>query len=72
MKTAPSWRDSRSAPPWSATRSPRSTSSVAYVRVEHPVFRQHEAQIQTMLGRRLPWAASQFTELLVSRLDRRS
>ncbi|WP_406438520.1 LysR family transcriptional regulator [Streptomyces sp. NBC_01613] len=49
-----------------------SAEGVAYVRVDHPVFRQREAQIQTMLGRRLPWAASQFTELLVSRLDRRS
>ncbi|GAA3776051.1 hypothetical protein GCM10022403_008590 [Streptomyces coacervatus] len=48
-----------------------SAEGVAYVRVDHPVFRQREAQIQTMLGRRLPWAASQFTELLVSRLDRR-
>lgn len=45
---------------------------VAYVQVDHPVFRQREAQIQTMLGRRLPWAATQFTELLVSMLPSRS
>lgn len=49
-----------------------STDGVAYVRVDHPVFRQREAQIQTMLGRRLPWAATRFTELLVSMLPRRS
>ncbi|WP_228033939.1 LysR family transcriptional regulator [Streptomyces spongiae] len=49
-----------------------STDGVAYVRVDHPVFRQREAQIQTMLGRRLPWAATQFTELLVSMLPGRS
>jgi DNA-binding transcriptional LysR family regulator len=48
-----------------------SADGVAYVRVDHPVFRQREAQIQTMLGRRLPWAATQFTELLVSRLSGR-
>jgi DNA-binding transcriptional LysR family regulator len=48
-----------------------SAEGVTYVRVDHPVFQQREAQVQTMLGRRLPWAASQFTELLVSRLDRR-
>jgi DNA-binding transcriptional LysR family regulator len=44
------------------------TEGVAYVHVDHPVFRQREAQVQTMLGRRLPWAAAQFTELLVGRL----
>ncbi|MEW2395149.1 LysR family transcriptional regulator [Streptomyces sp. NPDC046862] len=49
-----------------------SSDGVAYVRVDHPVFRQREAQIQTMLGRRLPWAATQFTELLVSMLPSRS
>ncbi|MGW2517304.1 LysR family transcriptional regulator [Streptomyces sp. NPDC001617] len=48
------------------------TEGVAHVRIDHPVFRQREAQVQTMLGRRLPWAASQFTESLVSRLDRRT
>lgn len=48
-----------------------STDGVTYVRVDHPVFRQREAQIQTMLGRRLPWAATQFTELLVSMLPSR-
>ncbi|RZQ62752.1 LysR family transcriptional regulator [Amycolatopsis suaedae] len=41
---------------------------VAYVRVDHPVFRQREAQVQTMLGRRLPSMAMQFTGLLVSLL----
>ncbi|WEB44285.1 LysR family transcriptional regulator [Streptomyces yunnanensis] len=40
----------------------------AYVRLDHPVFRHREAQVQTMLGRRLPWAATQFTTLLVSLL----
>lgn len=49
-----------------------SAEGVAYVQVDHPVFRQREAQIQTMLGRRLPWAATQFTELLVSMLPNRS
>ena len=44
---------------------------VSHVLVDHPVFRQREAQVQTMLGRRLPWAASQFTELLVTRISRR-
>ncbi|MEU6254536.1 LysR substrate-binding domain-containing protein [Streptomyces sp. NPDC047043] len=48
------------------------TEGVVHVRVDHPVFRQREAQVRTMLGRRLAWAASQFTELLVSRLERRS
>ncbi|GAA3798872.1 LysR family transcriptional regulator [Streptomyces phyllanthi] len=48
-----------------------SPEGVTYVRVDHPVFRQREAQIQTMPGRRLPWAASQFTELLVSLLPGR-
>ncbi|MBN6042264.1 LysR family transcriptional regulator [Amycolatopsis sp. 195334CR] len=42
---------------------------VAYVRLDHPVFRQREAQVQTMPGRRLPWSARQFTGLLVSRLQ---
>jgi hypothetical protein len=42
-----------------------------HVRVDHPVFRQREAQVQTMLGRRLLWAATHFTEPLVSRLERR-
>ncbi len=41
---------------------------VAYVRVEHPVFRQREAQVQTAAGRRLPWSAVQFTEALVASL----
>ncbi|MBP2324895.1 DNA-binding transcriptional LysR family regulator [Kibdelosporangium banguiense] len=41
---------------------------VAYVRLDHPVFRQREAQVQTMPGRRLPWSATQFTSKLVSLL----
>ncbi|WP_030796515.1 LysR family transcriptional regulator [Streptomyces sp. NRRL S-337] len=41
---------------------------VVYVPLDHPVFRRREAQVQTMLGRRLPWAATQFTGLLVSLL----
>jgi len=41
-------------------------------RVDHPVFRQRKDQVQTMLGRRLPWAAAHFTELLVSALPGRS
>lgn len=45
------------------------TDGVAYVRLDHPVFRQREAQVQTMPGRRLPWSARQFTGLLVSRLQ---
>ncbi|WP_329437069.1 LysR family transcriptional regulator [Streptomyces sp. NBC_00056] len=45
------------------------TEGVTHVRVDHPVFRQREAQVQTMLGRRLPWAAMEFTGLLVSLLD---
>ncbi|MEV6699634.1 hypothetical protein AB0M68_21125 [Streptomyces sp. NPDC051453] len=32
-------------------------------------FRRREAQVQTMMGRRLPWAATEFTGLLVSLLD---
>jgi DNA-binding transcriptional LysR family regulator len=45
-----------------------SPEGVAYVRLDHPVFRQREAQVQTMLRRRLPWAATEFTGLLVSQL----
>ncbi|WP_328755362.1 LysR family transcriptional regulator [Streptomyces sp. NBC_00117] len=45
------------------------TEGVTHVRVDHPVFRQREAQVQSMLGRRLPWAAMEFTALLVSLLD---
>jgi DNA-binding transcriptional LysR family regulator len=41
---------------------------VAYVRLDHPVFRQREAQVQTALGRRLPWSVTQFTGLLVALL----
>ncbi|MGD3108634.1 LysR family transcriptional regulator [Streptomyces sp. YGL11-2] len=43
---------------------------VVYVPLDHPVFRRREAQVQTMLGRRLPWAATQFAGLLVSLLRR--
>ncbi|KUO03174.1 hypothetical protein AQJ67_18270 [Streptomyces caeruleatus] len=39
---------------------------VTHVRVDHPVFRQREAQVQTALGRRLPWPAARFTESLVA------
>ncbi|WP_206062063.1 hypothetical protein [Nonomuraea basaltis] len=45
-----------------------SVERVAYVRLDHPVFRQREAQVQTALGRRLPWSVTQFTGLLVSLL----
>ncbi|KPH97899.1 transcriptional regulator, LysR family [Actinobacteria bacterium OK074] len=38
---------------------------VSYVRVDHAVFRQREAQVQTMVGRRLPWAVREFADLLV-------
>ena len=41
---------------------------VAYVPVDHPVFRQREAQVQTATGRRPSWSATQFTELLVASL----
>ncbi|WP_438489941.1 LysR family transcriptional regulator [Streptomyces sp. S186] len=43
---------------------------VVYVPLDHPVFRRREAQVQTMLGRQLPWAATEFTGLLVSLLRR--
>lgn len=39
---------------------------VAHVPLDHPVFRQREAQVQTMPRRQLPWMASEFTGLLVS------
>ncbi|WP_244190487.1 hypothetical protein [Streptomyces caeruleatus] len=39
---------------------------MTHVRVDHPVFRQREAQVQTALGRRLPWPAARFTESLVA------
>ncbi|MEQ4724955.1 LysR family transcriptional regulator [Nonomuraea sp. B19D2] len=45
-----------------------SAEGVAYVRLDHPVFRQREAQVQTALGRRLPWPVTEFTGLLVSLL----
>ncbi|MFE1771408.1 LysR family transcriptional regulator [Streptomyces sp. NPDC059008] len=41
---------------------------VVYVPLDHPVFRRREAQVQTMLGRRLPWAATEFTGSLVALL----
>ncbi|ANZ20577.1 LysR family transcriptional regulator [Streptomyces noursei ATCC 11455] len=41
---------------------------VVYTPLDQPVFRRREAQVQTMPGRRLPWAATQFTGLLVSLL----
>ena len=47
-----------------------STEGVAYVPVDHPVFRQREAQVQTATGRRPSWPAAQFTELLVEALRR--
>lgn len=40
----------------------------AHVRVDHPVFRQREAQVQTAAVRRPSWAASKFAELLVAGL----
>jgi DNA-binding transcriptional LysR family regulator len=48
----------------------RDTEGVAYVPVDHPVFRQREAQVQTATGRRPSWSATQFTELLVASLRR--
>jgi DNA-binding transcriptional LysR family regulator len=45
-----------------------SPEGVAYVRLDHPVFRQREAQVQTMPRRRLSWAATEFTGSLVSLL----
>ncbi|MEV6541378.1 LysR family transcriptional regulator [Streptomyces sp. NPDC051665] len=44
------------------------TEGVTYVPVDHPVFRQREAQVQTATGRRPSWSATQFTELLVASL----
>ncbi|WP_329350956.1 LysR family transcriptional regulator [Streptomyces sp. NBC_01261] len=46
------------------------TEGVTYVPVDHPVFRQREAQVQTATGRRPSWSATQFTELLVASLRR--
>ncbi|MFD4553034.1 LysR family transcriptional regulator [Streptomyces sp. NPDC058469] len=46
------------------------TEGVSYVPVDHPVFRQREAQVQTATGRRPSWSATQFTELLVASLRR--
>lgn len=39
---------------------------VAYVGVDHAVFRKREVQVQTMPGRMLPLPTMRFTELLVS------
>jgi hypothetical protein len=47
------------------------SEGVMRIRADHPVFRQREAQVQTMPGRRLPSAAWYFTELLVFPLERR-
>ncbi|MBB3053493.1 DNA-binding transcriptional LysR family regulator [Prauserella isguenensis] len=44
------------------------SDGVSYVRLDHPVFRQREAQVQTMPGRRLPAPAMQFVGVLVSLL----
>ncbi|GAA1211432.1 LysR family transcriptional regulator [Prauserella alba] len=48
------------------------SGGVSYVRLDHPVFGQREAQVQTMPGRRLPAPAMQFTGLLVSLLRGRA
>ncbi|QOV34691.1 LysR family transcriptional regulator [Streptomyces ferrugineus] len=44
---------------------------VTHVRVDHPVFRQREAQVQTAAGRRLPWPATRFTQSLAAMLSPR-
>ncbi len=46
------------------------TEGVTYVPVDHPVFRQREAQVQTATGRRPSLSATQFTELLMASLRR--
>ncbi|WP_019064164.1 LysR family transcriptional regulator [Streptomyces prunicolor] len=46
------------------------TEGLTYIPVDHPVFRQREAQVQTATGRRPSWSATQFTELLVTSLRR--
>ncbi|MFJ2814791.1 MULTISPECIES: LysR family transcriptional regulator [unclassified Streptomyces] len=46
------------------------TEGVTSVRVDHPVFRQREAQVQTPAGRRPSWPAERFTEMLVASLRR--
>ncbi|MFM9613113.1 LysR family transcriptional regulator [Streptomyces niveiscabiei] len=45
-------------------------TGLAHVRVDHPVFRQREAQVQTAAVRRLPWAATRCAELLTEALLR--
>ncbi|MFI6625626.1 LysR family transcriptional regulator [Streptomyces sp. NPDC050528] len=52
------------------TEQSAATEGVTYVHVDHPVFRQREAQVQTATGRRPSWSATQFTELLVASLRR--
>lgn len=52
------------------TEQSAATEGVTYVPVDHPVFRQREAQVQTATGRRPSWSATQFTELLVTSLRR--
>ncbi|MFI6464449.1 LysR family transcriptional regulator [Streptomyces sp. NPDC050538] len=52
------------------TEQSAATEGVTYVPVDHPVFRQREAQVQTATGRRPSWSATQFTELLVASLRR--
>lgn len=44
------------------------TEGVTHVHVDHPVFRQREAQVQRGMGRRLSWSAGRFTESLVATL----
>ncbi|MET8978313.1 LysR family transcriptional regulator [Streptomyces sp. NPDC004539] len=43
-------------------------TGLAHVRVDHPVFRQREAQVQTAAARRLPWAATRCAQLLTEAL----
>jgi hypothetical protein len=52
------------------TEQSAATEGVTYVPVDHPVFRQREAQVQTATGRRPSWSATQFTELLMASLRR--
>lgn len=52
------------------TEQSSATEGVTYVPVDHPVFRQREAQVQTATVRRPSWSATQFTELLVAALRR--
>ncbi|QNP74413.1 LysR family transcriptional regulator [Streptomyces roseirectus] len=45
-------------------------TGLAHVRVDHPVFRQREAQVQTAAVRRPSWAATRCAELLAEALSR--